>query len=1789
MTLIESLRGRSMDVRATVELRAAHHARGCRWALSMKWILSGLALVICHAAVASPPTAPTNLTAVSASSTQINLSWTASTDNLQITGYVIERCVNANCTNFAQVGTVSSGTVYTDSGLNPGWTYRYEVYGTDSTGGGPVSNIASAKTMAASVVSSVTYAYDALGRLVQANVAATKIVENYTYDSAGNLTSITSSPVGTLEVANFSNPVGGPGGKITIIGSGFSTTPSSNTVRFNGTTATVISATATQLVVSIPAGATSGPVTVTTGTQTVTSPGTFSVIAAAGAPTITSFPPSSAPGSTIVITGTGFQTNPGDNAVRINQSPAPVVSATATSLTVVVPPSGNAAFNMSAGPITVTTPFGTVTSSTSFVTSAWAIASIGSITVGGPPVTVSTVIGSGTNYFVSLLSGTAGSNLVIKGAGGALGLTCSVITPNGATLVDNSYIGTSGGEIQIPTLPVSGTYLILVSAGSATGSSSFSLVGSVANTLTLNGTPTTVTLSTPGQSAVLTFSGTQGAYDSLAFSSVTLSGATARVTNPDGTTLTSISLTTAGATLLPQLPETGTYTVTVVPTGIITGSFKAALTSTSAATLTVNSAPYNVTLTGTTPATVTFDGAVGQYLTLAATQTGTNSGVTVTVTGPNANQVLQQTPYFSANTAYAINLPVLTTAGTYSITLQQSVTTTSTVALTLSAPVAGAVAFNSPTNVTLGLLGQGLAQTFTGNAGQYVSAAVLTSVTGMPSVGGDLSLLSASGAVLATQTVSGTCNGCNSYGVVSLGPLPTTGTYTILLRQSSDPNTGTATVTLAQPVQGTLTVGTSNSVTLIAGQGFSETFAGGTGQYVSVGVSANSSTAPTAGTLTLLDPNGTPVASSTYSGSCTGSNCSGSGVINAGPLTANGNYTVIFQQNASAWNIGSGVMTVTPANAVTGTLTAGSTSNATLIAGQGFDETLSGTAGQYLSVAVTSSANIPSGTISVITPAGGVLATGAYSYSYSGSGAGNVAFGPLPSTGTYSVLFQQTDTTNVLGQGVVNVTAENTVSGGLTLGTPTTVSLTNYQGVQETFNETAGDYDTVLISETNGLIYSGTISVISPGGIVIKTTTFGYSCPSTCSGSTSIDIAPSPSTGTYTLLVQQADQGPNRGSGSLTLEVTNNPVGTGTTQNLQTTVAGQAATFTFLAAVNQPFNLAFTGMAFTPNTVTSFSIAVQNPSGTTVFSNTCSSSSCSMSIPTYVIATDGTYTVSVTPNGSATMTGTATLSATAMNELTVGTPVNLNLVTDQAASLLFSATPNQTLELYVAGITTTPSGGSYYITVYNPSGTVIAQAVPSGTTTINLPSLAAGTYTVTLSPEGTYSGTMQVTIAAGVTGTLPLTGSGVNISTSTPGDTAYYTFAGMQQQGVTLAISNLSLTPSSVTNITLGLPNDAVLGSPGGTCFTSGCAIHLPYLPQTQNYTVSLTPSGEATMSLTATLSPDVTGTLTPGTPLNLSLGEPGQSAVLTFVLTAPGEDNTELYVSNFSNNPSTSSYTLSVYEVATPFIAEYRLINSWTLTSAAQALNLSGLAPGSYVVAITSNSAAVASLQLTLYAPLGVVVPTGGSPVSVSTNGPGQNAYLTFQGNAGQDLSLALTGFTVTPNVNTTLTAAAYSPIGTLVGNVNCTASSLGCELVVTNLPTTDTYNVTVVPSSSPLDSMTFTATQPPVLTGTLPLSTPTNESLSVTGQIAVLNFTTTATETVTVAIGSIATTPSGNSITATVYNSSGKVVGPTGVSGSATQPINISLASLPAGTYSLVITPQLPTTETMQVTVTP
>jgi hypothetical protein len=75
----------------------------------------------------SPPTAPSGLTAHAASSTRVDLSWTAATDDVGVTGYRVYR-------DGSLIDTTGPVTSYSDNTAAPGTTYSYDLRALDAAG-----------------------------------------------------------------------------------------------------------------------------------------------------------------------------------------------------------------------------------------------------------------------------------------------------------------------------------------------------------------------------------------------------------------------------------------------------------------------------------------------------------------------------------------------------------------------------------------------------------------------------------------------------------------------------------------------------------------------------------------------------------------------------------------------------------------------------------------------------------------------------------------------------------------------------------------------------------------------------------------------------------------------------------------------------------------------------------------------------------------------------------------------------------------------------------------------------------------------------------------------------------------------------------------------------------------------------------------------------------------------------------------------------------------------------------------------------------------------------------------------------------------------------------------------------------------------------------------------------------------------------------------------------------------------------------------------------------------------
>ena len=97
------------------------------------------------------PSVPTNLSATAISSSQINLSWSASTDDVGVVGYKIYR-------NGTQI-TTTTNTNYSDTGLTPSTIYSYTVSAYDAAGNNSAQSTAVSATTQGQGTTSVISQY----------------------------------------------------------------------------------------------------------------------------------------------------------------------------------------------------------------------------------------------------------------------------------------------------------------------------------------------------------------------------------------------------------------------------------------------------------------------------------------------------------------------------------------------------------------------------------------------------------------------------------------------------------------------------------------------------------------------------------------------------------------------------------------------------------------------------------------------------------------------------------------------------------------------------------------------------------------------------------------------------------------------------------------------------------------------------------------------------------------------------------------------------------------------------------------------------------------------------------------------------------------------------------------------------------------------------------------------------------------------------------------------------------------------------------------------------------------------------------------------------------------------------------------------------------------------------------------------------------------------------------------------------------------------------------------------
>ena len=213
-----------------------------------------------------------------------------------------------------------------------------------------------AATAVAGWAFATSYVYDANGRLVVVTNDAGESAR-YFYDELGNLTHVQRLGAHELAIFGFTPSRGAPGVEVTVQGHGFSPTPANNTVTFNGVPATVSTATANELVTTVPTGATTGQIAVTVGANTALSATPFVVDEDLRPPVIQTVSPTiGAIGTPITVTGESLAPVPNQTDVRLNHRPAHPTATTNVEVVFPIPA------QTGSGKVRVTTPYGTATS-----------------------------------------------------------------------------------------------------------------------------------------------------------------------------------------------------------------------------------------------------------------------------------------------------------------------------------------------------------------------------------------------------------------------------------------------------------------------------------------------------------------------------------------------------------------------------------------------------------------------------------------------------------------------------------------------------------------------------------------------------------------------------------------------------------------------------------------------------------------------------------------------------------------------------------------------------------------------------------------------------------------------------------------------------------------------------------------------------------------------------------------------------------------------------------------------------------------------------------------------------------------------------------------------------------------------------------------------------------------------------------------------------------------------------------------------------------------------------------
>jgi YD repeat-containing protein len=665
----------------------------------------------------------------------------------------------------------------------------------------------------------VSYVYDDLGRLI-AVIDVNGNAAEYAYDSVGNIQIISHFTSAQVSIIDFGPESGPTGALVTINGTGFSTTPSQDTVKFNSVTATVSSATNSQLQVTVPSAATTGPISVTSPNGSATSTMNFAVTSSNGLPTIIGFSPSSGVAGTAVnLVGTNFDLTPSNDELRQNASQAVVSAATSTTIATTIPAA------TASGYFTLLTPEGNTVSSQDFYIpfGGYPLSTIG-FTARIPSLGGSQAVTLGAGQIALVLfDGVGGQSITVSETGSTLS-TCSIylIAPDNTIVSANGCASGTNSTIPI-TLNKTGTYTIGIYPGSSSGGLTVTFAKDYVGHLVLPppGTSAAAVTVPPagnlaaGQNAILTFYAVANQKVSInlpssSFASclITLYGQSSPSPITQGNCYNGAGNYIDAVTL----PTTETYSVIVAPQGTSTGNLSLSLNNdadvtTPAISINNPTAQWSATALGQDVRLTFTPNSSQTQIAIYATDLSSTAEPYLNLVSPSGSiQATLQLYPNSQLTSFMDTQPVIPNqpyqlwvehylANVESQTLQIiSVPPNFTGTLTVPAAGVKGTAVQVPTTGSLAV-GQNATLTFSATAGQKLSFNVLGSTIGSSGSGCNLTVMGPSPST--TYITGGSAGSCAYQGptYVDTVTMPTTGTYTVLI-DPQGASTGTVSISI---------------------------------------------------------------------------------------------------------------------------------------------------------------------------------------------------------------------------------------------------------------------------------------------------------------------------------------------------------------------------------------------------------------------------------------------------------------------------------------------------------------------------------------------------------------------------------------------------------------------------------------------------------------------------------------------------------------------------------------------------------------------------------------------------------------------------------------------------------------------------------------------------------------------------------------------------------------------------------------------------------------------------------